>query len=234
MSDDRAWPTRRAVLLTGTATLAILALQDTPAAFAQGAQETITGYEPVFFTNDEWIFVLAATDRLIPAEGEGPGALATLVPRFIDRQLAGNYGKALSWYMEGPHTPEASPLFGFQSALTPAETYRTAIAGIDAFCRDTHGKPFADLTPDDQDSVLGDLEADRITLKGVAASTFFEFLLANTREGYFSDPRYGGNSGMAAWVYIGFPGARASFREWVGQHNTPYPLGPVSIGGERA
>ena len=45
---------------------------------------------------------------------------------------------------------------------------------------------------------------------------------------------YGGNKGMAAWKMINFPGARASFLEWVGQHNVRYPLGPVSIMGERA
>jgi gluconate 2-dehydrogenase gamma chain len=63
---------------------------------------------------------------------------------------------------------------------------------------------------------------------------FFALLLQNTKEGYFSDPRYGGNHGMAAWVHIGFPGARASFLEWVDQDNVPYRLGPVSIAGERA
>ena len=45
---------------------------------------------------------------------------------------------------------------------------------------------------------------------------------------------YGGNKGMKAWIAIGFPGARASFTEWVKQHNVPYPLGPVSLLGESA
>ena len=63
---------------------------------------------------------------------------------------------------------------------------------------------------------------------------FFATLLSNTKEGYFADPMYGGNYGMQAWSYIGFPGARAGFTEWVDQHNVKYPLGPVSIKGERA
>ncbi|MEG3002313.1 MAG: gluconate 2-dehydrogenase subunit 3 family protein, partial [Comamonas sp.] len=50
----------------------------------------------------------------------------------------------------------------------------------------------------------------------------------------FADPVHGGNHGMQSWKYIGFPGARASYAEWVGQHNVKYPLGPVSIKGERA
>ncbi|MWL74804.1 gluconate 2-dehydrogenase subunit 3 family protein, partial [Escherichia coli] len=59
-------------------------------------------------------------------------------------------------------------------------------------------------------------------------------LLSDTKHGYLADPMYGGNKGMKAWIAIGFPGARASYLEWVKQHNIPYPLGPVSIKGERA
>ena len=62
---------------------------------------------------------------------------------------------------------------------------------------------------------------------------FWTLLLQNTREGYFSDPQYGGNAGMQIWVYIGFPGARANYYEWVGPDKA-YPLGPVDIAGERA
>ena len=69
---------------------------------------------------------------------------------------------------------------------------------------------------------------------GAELRDFFTVLLGNTKEGYFADPKYGGNYKMLAWSYIGFPGARASFKEWAGQHNVAYPLGPVSISGERA
>jgi gluconate 2-dehydrogenase gamma chain len=234
MNERYPRPSRRAVLLTGTAGLALLAFGHPDMAVAQDWHVRLATYQPAFFSEAEWTFLLAATDRLIPEDGEGPGALTTLVPIFIDRQLAGDFGKAERWYMEGPHDPDASPLLGFQSPLTPAEIYRAAIPEIDAHCRTAYGKAFADLSTTDRDKVLADLEKGAIDLKGVSAKTFFAFLLENTREGYFADPRYGGNHGMQAWVYIGFPGARASFREWVGQHNTPYPLGPVSISGERA
>ena len=66
------------------------------------------------------------------------------------------------------------------------------------------------------------------------ASQFFNGLLGDAKHGYLSDPMYGGNKGMKAWIAIGFPGARASYLEWVKQHNVPYPLGPVSIQGLRA
>ena len=61
--------------------------------------------------------------------------------------------------------------------------------------------------------------------------SFFAQLLTNTREGYFADPQYGGNRGMAAWKWIGFPGARADFTDWIDQAGKVYPYGPVSIAG---
>ena len=48
---------------------------------------------------------------------------------------------------------------------------------------------------------------------------FWSLLLSNTKEGYFADPMYGGNHGMQAWVYIGFPGARAAYLDWATRHN---------------
>jgi gluconate 2-dehydrogenase gamma chain len=62
---------------------------------------------------------------------------------------------------------------------------------------------------------------------------FWSLLLHNTKEGYFSDPQYGGNAGMESWIYIGFPGARGNFYDWIGRAEA-YPLGPVDIAGERA
>jgi gluconate 2-dehydrogenase gamma chain len=57
--------------------------------------------------------------------------------------------------------------------------------------------------------------------------------LENAREGYFADPLHGGNRGMAAWKWIGFPGARADFTDWIDQAGKNYPYGPVAISGAR-
>ena len=53
----------------------------------------------VFFTPTEAAFIEAAVARLIPDDDLGPGALKAGVPTFIDRQLAGDYGRAASWYL---------------------------------------------------------------------------------------------------------------------------------------
>lgn len=265
--------TRRRLLQTGAAGLALgqLGLPLHPLA---AEAPSLDSYQPVFFSRPEWTFVLAATARLIPSDGDGPGALETQVPVFIDRQLAGDFGAAADWYMEGPFQPDADPKLGYQSPLTPAEIYRGAIATFDQWCRTTYGGAFAALKPDQQDEALATLEKNAATPAGahVAGGSpgdsggaegvphpelapggppqggkelpvailapdlrdFFSLLLQNTKEGYFSDPKYGGNAGMAAWVYIGFPGARAAYSEWATRWNEPYPLGPVSISGERA
>ena len=66
---------------------------------------------------------------------------------------------------------------------------------------------------------------------GVDAAPFFAMLLQNTKEGYFSDPVYGGNKDMAAWKMIGFPGAHYDYKEWVTRHGEPVPFEPVSFMG---
>jgi gluconate 2-dehydrogenase gamma chain len=48
-------------------------------------------------------------------------------------------------------------------------------------------------------------------------------------EGFFADPLYGGNRGMASWKMLGFPGTRYDYRDHIDKYNQPYPLGPVSI-----
>ncbi len=223
--------TRRG-FLTGTAAgaaLSILALQ----ARAQAAKEVaLADYTPEYLTAAEYAFVMAATARLIPSEGEGPGALEARVPVFIDRQLAGDFGTAADLYMEGPFNPAADANLGPQTALTPAEIYRQGIAAFDSWCTTTQGAAFADLDAGKQDAALTALSKAEVPL-APDLRDFWSLLLQNTKEGYFSDPQYGGNAGMESWIYIGFPGARANFYDWIGRAEA-YPLGPVDIAGERA
>lgn len=223
-------PTRRGFLKSGAAGAALVATLRPAAA---QSPEPLESYRPVWFSSAEFAFVTAATARLIPSEGEGPGAREARVPVYIDRQMLTPFGTGEWWYMRAPHVPDADPKLGYQTPLTPQQIYREGIATVDAWCRSTRGKLLAELPPADQDAVLTALEKGEVPMPATLRN-FFEMLLQNTKEGYFSDPIHGGNAGMAAWVYVGFPGARASFREWIDRHDIPYPLGPVSISGERA
>ncbi|HTI17307.1 MAG TPA: gluconate 2-dehydrogenase subunit 3 family protein [Trinickia sp.] len=202
-------------------------------AIAQETASTNT-YQPRYFTPDEWSFVTAAVERLIPSNEDGPGAVDLGVPEFIDRQMDTDYGHGARWYLQGPFHPEADFTLGYQMKYSPREMYRVAIAEINAWSRLQHGKAFAELDGATQDHVLGLLEKGQVSLQGMKANEFFIQLLANTKEGYFADPMYGGNRGMGSWKMIGFPGARADFKDWSTQPGKVYPLGPVSIEGEKA
>ena len=184
-----------------------------------------------FFTPAESAFVIAAVARLIPQDELGPGALEAGVPDFIDSQLAGDYGQATRWYMQGPWAP-GEPTQGYQTRMTPAALYRTAIREIDDSVAKAHnGVLFAKLAATDQDSWLARLEKGDVQLPTADAKTFFTMLLQNTKEGFWSDPIYGGNRDMVGWKLIGFPGARYNHRDFVLRHGERYPLPPVGISG---
>ncbi|QZY90894.1 MULTISPECIES: gluconate 2-dehydrogenase subunit 3 family protein [Pantoea] len=238
-------PTTRRKFLLGS--LLALPLSDlvlkglTAAQAAEMAAPDLADYKPIFFSAEEWQFILAATDRLIPAGGNGkaPGALETNVPIFIDQQLhSPEFGAEI--YLQGPFDVHAPATMGYQIPFTPQQMYRTGIKLVEQWTQSTYHKAFSQLTLVEKDAVLTKVNKnDGIDFAALGepnlkASQFFSQLLSDTKHGYLADPMYGGNKGMKAWIAIGFPGARASFTEWVKQHNVPYPLGPVSLMGERA
>jgi gluconate 2-dehydrogenase gamma chain len=190
-------------------------------------------YVTRYFTEEERTFLDAACSRLIPTDVNGPGALELGVPEFIDREMEGAFGRAVTWYMQGPFA-SALPEFGYQSPLTPREVYRAGIAAVDGHCRRLFdNKSFAELPATTQDAVLTEMEKGALEFDNVSGKIFFGFLLQNTKEGYLADPIHGGNKNMESWKMIGFPGARADFLDWVEQHGTRYPLGPVGIMGRK-
>ncbi|AUG38369.1 gluconate 2-dehydrogenase [Pseudomonas chlororaphis] len=190
-------------------------------------------YQPSYFTAEEWAFVQAAVERLIPADEQGPGALEAGVPEYIDRQMNTPYAAGALWYMQGPFNADAAPEMGWQSKLVPKEIYRLGIAATDAWSKAFNGKTFAVQDSATRDDLLKQLEAGKPQFDSVPPKIFFNLLLQNTKEGFFCDPIHGGNKGMVGWTLIGFPGARADFMDWV-ERNEQYPFPAVSIRGERA
>ncbi|MBU9436475.1 gluconate 2-dehydrogenase subunit 3 family protein [Burkholderia multivorans] len=225
---------RQTIAIVPAVPVAALGLSACTEAPRESTTATHAAYAPVFFTPAEWQFVCAAVDRLIPADALGPGALASGIPEFIDRQMETPFGHGQLWYMQGPFHPEQPPELGYQLSLTPRDIYRHGIRACDAWCAARYrGRPFARLDGKTQDAVLTSLERGEVEFDAVPASTFFSTLLDNTKEGYWADPVYGGNRGMASWKLIGFPGARADFADWIGRPGEPYPHGPVSLDGSR-
>lgn len=200
-----------------------------PAATPRGA----AGAEPdvlFFFNTDEARFIQTAVDRLIPGDEQWGGAEQAGVLYFIDRQLGSAYGAGARMYLKGPWAPDAPMEQGYQLKYTPAQLYRTAIEEIRPKVRNGHGgHELWELAPEQVDGVLSSLESGGIELPSMPSAVFFETLLANTIEGYLSDPAYGGNRGMVSWRMIGFPGAYAEFAELVDQYDYPYARAPLGI-----
>ena len=187
-----------------------------------------------FFTPEEARTVEALVDRLIPPDDKVPGGKDAGCAVFIDRQLAGPFGKASGLYMQPPFTA-GTPQQGDQSGLTPAQRYRRALAALDRLSQQRFaGKRFAEIAPGEQDTLIAGMESGAVQLGAVDSKAFFEILLQNTKEGFFADPVYGGNRDMAAWKMIGFPGARYDYSDWIDRHNQRYPLPPVGIMGRPA
>jgi gluconate 2-dehydrogenase gamma chain len=191
-----------------------------------GSRPLSAGYE--FFSTDESAFIEAAIDTLIPSDSVGPGAKELGVATYIDRQMAGGYGKGDRLYLQGPFG-EGTPQQGYQLRMTPSELIRAGIADVNAHVQDKYKKSFDALSAEDRVAVMTDLDGKKVDLPTVPTATFFELLLGLAVEGYFADPMYGGNKDKAAWKMIGFPGADAMYMDKIepfrGKRYTAAPMG---------
>ncbi len=211
------------------AVVPVEALRDGISSARAGAPDYAAPPE-VFFTPTEAEFVDAAVARIIPNDDLGPGAKEAGVTNFINHQLAGPYGRAEQWYMQGPWR-EGTDEQGYQLRMTPAQLYRAAIADIDQHVQKQYGKRFAQLDAAAQDKVLGDLDKGELKLPNSHARTFFEMLVQNTKEGFLADPVYGGNRDFIGWKLIGFPGPRYNYVSEIEQYGKKYDMPFVSIAG---
>ena len=185
----------------------------------------------LFFTGPEGRAVEAIADRIIPPDPDTPGGKDSGCAVYIDRQMAGPYGRKEGLYNSPPFM-NGTKQQGSQSEAGPAQKYRegwrrsTAIAA-----RTMPAKPSRISSDSDKDNVLNGLENDSVKLEGADGKAFFEQTIKDVQEGFFADPIYGGNRDMVAWRMIGYPGARYNYLDWVHRHNERFPLPPVSITG---
>ncbi len=152
------------------------------AAAGAGIACTANGTPWRFLTLDEARTLAAISDQIIPPD-QDPGAAWAGVVNYIDRQLCG-------------------PFQNLQ------QTYRQGIAGIDGSSRLIYDKVFADLGAQQQIDVLHRLESGQVQSsiwKDVSASQFFSLVVDHTMQGYYGDPRHGGNRDGASWKMLGLP-----------------------------
>jgi len=135
-----------------------------------------------FFTLEEGRTADAICERLIPAD-QDPGASQVGVVNFLDIQLVGPYKR-------------------FRSS------YRQGLNGIDQTSRQMYGQRFTELSAEKQDAVLKELERGGPTGEGwkeISSKDFFTLILGHAMQGYYGDPRHGGNYGRVSWKMVGLP-----------------------------
>lgn len=178
----------------------------------------------LFFDDHQWETIEAATARIIPTDHD-PGAREARCVRFIDRYLSGmDYVYAAA---------DGSGFLQLSGRLADAwrariadmqETYRQGIRRLDEIAQQ-FGGPFKALSENDQDRVLellsGQPKPEPVSLgRHVGVRTFlqglfdeglgfFDALCLHTRQGFYSDPVYGGNREHVGWKVVGFPGPKS-------------------------
>jgi len=214
-----------AVAVTGSTETA-QAQQLAPAANTTGSNAA--GY--VFLDLDEAAFVEALVDHMVPADELTPKGTDLGINIYIDRALAGGWGKGDRLYMQGPWKAGV-PSQGYQLPLTPAQLYRAGIEATNAHCSKAYGSSFDRLSEAQREEVLIGLSTAKITFdSGLPVRVFWSTLYQTVMEGMFSDPIYGGNRDKAGWRMIGFPGVIAVHRDHVEQYRgKPFPNKPLGI-----
>ena len=133
-----------------------------------------------FLSVNEARTLAAICDQLIPPDHD-PGADWARVVNFIDIQLSGPF------------------------ALL-RKTYRYGLISLDRSARAQFGQSFAALTAEQQVVFLRRMETNGLSFDGwrqISPADFFELLLNHTMQGYYGDPRHGGNRDHASWKMVG-------------------------------
>jgi gluconate 2-dehydrogenase gamma chain len=153
-------------------------------ALAPHSHEMAAAREPLEnLTAAEADLLEAVVARLIPSDGNGPGAAEARTAHYIDRALGG-------------------------ALASSRQAYTAGLAALDRYSRSSRGKAFTELSAADQDSVLIDVETGAATGFTGSSAAFFALMLNHTHQGTFGDPYYGGNANFIGWDLIGYPGIR--------------------------
>ena len=149
--------------------------------------------QPTFFAADEFALLQAICDRLIPQDNR---------PEPID--VAGGIDERLSQNKSNGWRYDVMP--------ADADAYRQALAGVEETAQSLFQQPFRQLSGDQQNKVIGLIQtgdAPGDTWQTLPADRFFEELLAEASENYYSHPLaqeeigYVGMADLPAWQRIG-------------------------------
>jgi len=141
---------------------------------------------PLALTSEEFRVLQALAARIFPTT-DTPGATEAGATEYVDLALAGPYASFLP-------------------------RYRRGLDELDRYAASTLGAAFAALSEAQQDAMLEDLEAGRVTaVEG--GPEFFLLVQRHVIEGVFCEPQYGGNRDLVGWRLVGFPGQRYGYSD---------------------
>jgi gluconate 2-dehydrogenase gamma chain len=184
---------------------------------------------PRFLSDEQRAVVAAMMARIIPSD-DGPGAAEAGTIDFLERYLSG-----VDFIYAKPDGSGFESLTGRRRAAWTQRVeavrrkYVEGIREVERVSEARFGRGFAGLSEADQDEVLRQLERNGTggaTAAGDAGDDlsgasieielqmsrqdeefdFFPLVITHTRQGFYSDPIYGGNRDHVGWKTIGFPG----------------------------
>jgi gluconate 2-dehydrogenase gamma chain len=88
-----------------------------------------------------------------------------------------------------------------------------------------HALPFAQLQPGDRATVLARLETGKAdkNIFSDGGKAAFEMVLAHSLQGFYGNPRHGGNKDYVSWKMIGVPPTQVRGRQHY-QISDTYPV----------
>ena len=171
----------------------------------------------------------ALVNHMWPADALTPSGTELGIATFIDRQLAGGFGRGDRLYLQAPFR-KGKPQHGYQLPMTPEGWYKVGIAALNSWCVATHRKPFDRLDEKQREETLQTVAGGKANTPSFELGGWFNGLLYPLfTQGAFADPIYGGNRGKVGWKLVGFPGVAAAYTHLVEKHGVPYDALPVSI-----
>ena len=167
---------------------------------APEAASPIAGY--ICFSPEEAAFVEALVNIMWPADEFTANGVDCGLNIFMDRQLAGDFGRGAKRYSRGPWT-SGKPQHGLQIPLTPEQHFKTGVAIANKACTAKFGKPFDQITSAVANAFLSDIAADKVAdLRLSLAIWFNELVYPLFTQACFADPIYGGNADKTFWKMI--------------------------------
>ena len=208
--------------LAGGATATLAGTAAAAPAAAPAAAAPLIGY--TCFSQDEAAFVETMVNIMCPADDLSPNGVDAGLAVYVDRQLAGDFGRGAKRYSRGPWQ-QGKPQQGYQLPMTPEQFFKAGVEAANNACVAKYGKPFDQIAPADANAFLNDLGAGKVSDASLPmASWFNELVYPLFSQACFADPIYGGNVDKVFWKMIGYPGLPATHTiDMVQFRGKPFP-----------